>query len=685
MGRGALVLLLLLALDGGDSSCLWPHRGSPPPEGNALLPPMTDGLLRTDNRRGDLACPSPLTGGEAAPAIAMAQERHPHAEKGGRAVLAGWVRKVMLCFGRGLRDTDLDEMSSHRLWEKLDERDDLERVRLALSTLSEVAEERHMMEKPQDVIEIKGVDSGGLHLEGESLGDIRKMLETLNLQRQRLHVDSFQQILDRVAPLLRDSPNIVVIPKNQSITVVGDIHGSLNDLFRIFQLRGWPGPGNTFVFNGDFVDRGDKGVEVIATLFALKAAVPDHVLLNRGNHEDEHIGRAYGFFDEVMSKYGSVTLYDKIQDVFALLPLCTIIEDEVFVVHAGISRVRGTNLGHIAGIDRARLRTTVKAASDAQQGKGHKLSARNLFLVEDLLWSDPANPALDPGSERDMEPNAARGAGTRYGSGYVRDWLRKNGLKTLVRSHQCMPKGWDKIDCGQGTACYTVFSASDYDSGGNDGAVLVFEPGSMGTPTVIEYQSTPETNTMRSRNRQRLVDLICGHKAELRVEFKRVAGRRRLIRVGEWAEALQRVLQLKVDFRPLRLELVGMPLLVGHTRHDMVDWALFLDRYRIEVTIPGGGGESSSVQGEVVKDKERPSIEAIFKHRRELAVVFRILDLNGDGTLGMEEVGTACELVNKNLPEGRKIDAEDLFRIMDSKGTGTVSVDDFALLWKKTH
>jgi hypothetical protein len=61
-------------------------------------------------------------------------------------------------------------------------------------------------------------------------------------------------------------------------------------------------PGNTFIFNGDFVDRGDKGVEVIATLFALKIAHPENVHLNRGNHEDEHIGRAYGFFEEVRGK-----------------------------------------------------------------------------------------------------------------------------------------------------------------------------------------------------------------------------------------------------------------------------------------------------------------------------------------------------------------------------------------------
>ncbi len=99
-------------------------------------------------------------------------------------------------------------------------------------------------------------------------------------------------------------------------------------------------------------------------------------------------------------------------------------------------------------------------------------------------WSDPANPVLEPGSERECRPNQARGAGTKYGTFIVKEWLRKCGLKKLVRSHQCVPKGWDKIDCGEGTSCWTVFSASDYDGGGNDGAVLVFEGNGDDEPKV---------------------------------------------------------------------------------------------------------------------------------------------------------------------------------------------------------
>jgi len=54
------------------------------------------------------------------------------------------------------------------------------------------------------------------------------------------------------------------------------------------------------------------------------------------------------------------------------------------------------------------------------------------------------------------------------------DFAGNWGLKTLVRSHQCVPKGWEEIVCGNNISIWTVFSASDYDGVGNAAAVLVF-------------------------------------------------------------------------------------------------------------------------------------------------------------------------------------------------------------------
>lgn len=54
------------------------------------------------------------------------------------------------------------------------------------------------------------------------------------------------------------------------MTVVGDIHGQLQDLFSIFTINGLPCPQNHYIFNGDFVDRGPCGAEVLLTLCAFK-------------------------------------------------------------------------------------------------------------------------------------------------------------------------------------------------------------------------------------------------------------------------------------------------------------------------------------------------------------------------------------------------------------------------------
>lgn len=53
-----------------------------------------------------------------------------------------------------------------------------------------------------------------------------------------------------------------------------------------FVKNGLPSAENPYVFNGDFVDRGKKGLEVLLLLLAVLLVFPDGVFLNRGNHED---------------------------------------------------------------------------------------------------------------------------------------------------------------------------------------------------------------------------------------------------------------------------------------------------------------------------------------------------------------------------------------------------------------
>jgi hypothetical protein len=44
-------------------------------------------------------------------------------------------------------------------------------------------------------------------------------------------------------------------PPGACVTVVGDTHGQLHDVLRLFEVAGAPSSDSLFILNGDFVDR----------------------------------------------------------------------------------------------------------------------------------------------------------------------------------------------------------------------------------------------------------------------------------------------------------------------------------------------------------------------------------------------------------------------------------------------
>ncbi|KAJ7327225.1 hypothetical protein JRQ81_016984 [Phrynocephalus forsythii] len=190
--------------------------------------------------------------------------------------------------------------------------------------------------------------------------DATALLEAFK-QNQQLHAHYVLRLCHEARRHLMQLPNITHISTRYSeeITVCGDLHGQLADLFLIFYKNGLPAPQKAYVFNGDFVDRGKQSVEVLIVLLVFLLIYPKEVHLNRGNHEDYMVNLRYGLTKEVTRKYkehGS-RIMKVLQNLFSCLPLATVVDGKVLIVHGGVSDI--TDLGQLAKIDRFKILSVI--------------------------------------------------------------------------------------------------------------------------------------------------------------------------------------------------------------------------------------------------------------------------------------------------------------------------------------
>ncbi|KAG8852593.1 Serine/threonine-protein phosphatase 6 catalytic subunit [Tulasnella sp. 330] len=236
------------------------------------------------------------------------------------------------------------------------------------------------------------------------------------------------QLCDIVRNILMEESNVQ--PVSSPVTVCGDIHGQFWDLLELLR-QGGSVPETSYIFMGDFVDRGYYSLETVSLLLALKARYPDRVTLLRGNHESRQITQVYGFYDECHQKYGSAAVWKACCSVFDYLNLAAIVDGQTLCVHGGLS-------------PDVRTLDQIRVISRAQE-----VPHEGAFC--DLMWSDPddvENWAVSP-----------RGAGWLFGAAVTGEFNRVNGLTLIARAHQLVQEGYKYMFDER---LVTVWSAPNY-------------------------------------------------------------------------------------------------------------------------------------------------------------------------------------------------------------------------------
>ncbi|OQR85626.1 hypothetical protein ACHHYP_11630 [Achlya hypogyna] len=249
------------------------------------------------------------------------------------------------------------------------------------------------------------------------------------------------------------------------VYVFGDIHGNLADL-KFFSENLWRlGMGLTagsFLFLGDYVDRGLSSLECVAYLFAQKIMHPNKVVLLRGNHEtravngwEEHYGIG-SFLAQCKKRFGNdegCIVWHQINSAFDRMPVAAVIDDDIFCAHGGIPRPIDAdrqvdsiqNIPHFAPFD--------------VLGKGAALDKSLLLqMAEDLMWADPVAQEQEAFLDKNGFGKSVRGgSAVCFGSVAIEDFLGRHNFSYIVRAHEACTQG---VAISKAARVLTVFSTS---------------------------------------------------------------------------------------------------------------------------------------------------------------------------------------------------------------------------------
>jgi len=242
--------------------------------------------------------------------------------------------------------------------------------------------------------------------------------------------------------------------REYELTVVGDLHGCYSCLKAVLMQSDFFAKVNAFVNDpehhpepklvllGDYIDRGMFSYQgVLRSAMRLFLSAPNHVYLLRGNHEYyiEHQGRVLGAVrpSEAMNTlkpHLSQEVFAHYMQLFDALPNMLFFERILFV-HGGIPRD-------------LLLKQRYKDLS----------SLNDWDLRFQMMWSDP--------SSADVIPAALQEQSSRFPFGRLQSqaFLQRLGCHTLIRGHEKVDAGFERVYDDENQLLITLFSAGGSDN-----------------------------------------------------------------------------------------------------------------------------------------------------------------------------------------------------------------------------
>jgi len=347
------------------------------------------------------------------------------------------------------------------------------------------------------------------------LGDCIARLMHTKVKRNKpiISLGNFVAIVQRATLALQPLPNMIKL--QGPMYIVGDLHGSINDIRHILstfipdivntakpqeqneniddntqqqqqqQLQDKQQTPYSILFLGDYVNRGHDSVEVLALVSCLKLKYPHRVHLLRVETEHESVIGIQGLQDELMTKYNYrdpmlttntfnfKTVKNCCLALFDAMPLCATVDNTVcntrinnwltnhckqkqllqfFCVHGGLA-------------------PELPLLSEVESSSVIRSQYNDIGIVCDLLNSSPLGDADETEQQNTIGIGWTchdKGISFYFNFKVTEQFLKNNNTSIIIRSQQVFETGYKWMHNGN---ILTIFSHSNYMGFGNKAAI----------------------------------------------------------------------------------------------------------------------------------------------------------------------------------------------------------------------